>query len=114
VGAPIKIPSIQEDQGRPLAEVKAEIEESVIEQCGGGMCITLIVEESNPDFLTCRFVHTRPTQGTEVERGSTVVIVAGMLPCGDEPTPDGEDPTSEDGLPTDGGEVPETDEPGTS
>ena len=120
VGAPINIPSIVQDQGRPLAQVEAEITESVLEQCGGELCITLTVQESDPDFQTCQFVRTEPPQDTDVERGSTVVIVAGTQACEDEqPAAEGDSasdatsPTPEEGTTTDDGQEQETDELGT-
>jgi hypothetical protein len=120
VGAPINIPSIVQDQGRPLAQVEAEITESVLEQCGGELCITLTVQESDPDFQTCQFVRTEPSQGNDVDRGSTVVIVAGAQACEDEqPAGEGDSAsnatsqTPEEGTTTDDGQEQETDELGT-
>ena len=99
-GAPINIPSFQQDQGRPLEEVLAEIESGVRDQCDGELCLELRVERSDSNFTECRFVRTDPLQGSEVERGTTVVVIAGTLPCEDEQpdTGDGstEEPTEED------------------
>lgn len=104
-GAPINIPSIVQDQGRPLSEVHAEIEASVREQCGGELCIDLQVVEEDPNFGVCQFVRTDPAQGSSVERGASVLIVAGTQPCDDpvEPVPpdeptDGDDTSEEDGT----------------
>jgi hypothetical protein len=104
-GAPIQIPARIQDQGRPLAEVTAEIEAGVREQCGGTLCVDLRHEQRDQDpFTQCDFIQTEPQQRTLVARGSTVVIVSGAAPCESEsPSPSG----SESGSPpTEGPEVP--------
>lgn len=81
--APIKIPAKTLDQGRPLSDLQAKIEAGIRDQCGGDLCVTLRVEYRDPDFTRCAFVKTVPGQGSRVERGSIVVIVAGTNPCSD-------------------------------
>jgi hypothetical protein len=88
-GAPIDIPAEIQDQGRPLAEMQAIIEQGIREQCGGELCVQLAVEHSAEDFDECTFIETRPPQRSSVARGSTVVIVAGSLPCPTEPSEGG-------------------------
>lgn len=95
-GAPINIPSIVQDQGRPLSEVQSEIEASVREQCGGELCIELRVVEADPNFGVCQFVRTDPVQGTSVDPGETVLILAGTQSC-DDPDPTDEE-TDGDGT----------------
>ena len=95
VGAPVRIPREIADQGRALVEVWAELEEGLREQCGGELCVDLVLEESDSTFFTCQFVETRPRQQSEVERGSTVVVVAGSTPCED-PTDEATDGTTEE------------------
>lgn len=80
-GAPIEIPSFQQDQGRPIDEVLAEMEGTVREQCGGELCIELRVEMSDDSFGACQFAGTVPPEGSQVERGGTVVVIAGTQPC---------------------------------
>ena len=94
-GAPIDIPSFQQDQGRPLDDVLADIEATVREQCDGELCIEIRVEMSDEGFDECQFVETVPPQGSSVERGGTLVVIAGTQPCDGEDT-DGEDTDSED------------------
>ncbi|WP_162794919.1 hypothetical protein [Nonomuraea lactucae] len=108
-GAPIKIPRRTEDQGRPLSVMKALIESGIRDQCPGHrLCVRLRVEARDvPGFSTCTFVATDPRQGSEVRRGSTVVIVTGEEPCTSTPTTDREDTATPDpGTPT-----PTVDEP---
>jgi hypothetical protein len=111
VGAPINIPSIVQDQGRPLVEVQSEIEKSVREQCGDGeLCVELQLVETEPNFDACQFVRTEPPQGTTVERGSTVLIVAGTQDCDETGDPSG-DTTEDDGTTDEGGTSDEGDSP---
>jgi hypothetical protein len=111
LGAPIDIPAEIEDQGEPLAQMRAFIEQGIRDQCGGELCVQLEVEHSDESFDECQFVETRPQQRSSVARGSTVVIVAGTLPCpperqeGDESGSEGPAPAQDDG--TESGEEPE-------
>lgn len=90
LGAPIVIPTFQRDQGRPLDEVLAELDSAIRRRCGGGeLCVTLQVEPRDDGFTSCQFVRTEPAQETEVDRGTTVVIVAGTNPCEEPTSPDG-------------------------
>jgi hypothetical protein len=83
VGAPIKIPSAVTDEGKPLGQMQALIERSIRDQCGGGtLCVNVRVERlESGSHTTCEFVRTEPAQGTNVGRGTTVVIVSGIEPC---------------------------------
>jgi hypothetical protein len=116
-GAPIDIPSFQQDQGRPLDDVLADIEGTVREQCGGDLCIEIAVEMSDDNFTECQFVATDPPQGSQIERGGTLRVIAGTQPCDDGEGTDGEGTDGEgtegegtDGEGTDGeGEGTETD-----
>jgi hypothetical protein len=85
IGTPIDVPAEIQDQGRPLADMRVLIEEGIREQCGGELCVDLEVEHSVEDRDECTFVETRPPQRSRVQPGSTVVIVAGTLPCPSEP-----------------------------
>jgi hypothetical protein len=112
-GAPIKIPRFLEDEGRPLDEVRAELESAIRELCGGGeLCLTLRLEPRVTDLDSCTFVRTEPAQETEVPRGSTVVIVTGTQPCTPgssgvgEPPPDDSGPPDEDPPPSTSDEDP--------
>ena len=98
-GAPISIPSIVQDQGRPLDEVLPEMETRVRDQCGGQLCLEFQVVQREPSFTQCTFVATEPPQDTEVARGRTVIVVVGTQPCdGPSEEPGGEpseEPTEE-------------------
>jgi hypothetical protein len=95
IGAPIKIPSIITDQGRPLAEVRSEIESGIREQCGGELCVTLRDEARDGSaYTSCQFWETDPPQGTSVDRGTTVVVVSGTEPCTTESSVDTEPPAT--------------------
>lgn len=88
-GAPIKIPSRFDDEGRPLAEVSAEIESGLRDACGGELCVTLRTEQRDAGVLTtCQFWKTEPPQESFVKRGGTVTILSGSLPCEDTPEPE--------------------------
>jgi hypothetical protein len=102
-GAPIRIPSIVHDQGRPLADVRSEIESGIKRQCGGDLCVTLRgAARDGSGYDSCTFWKTEPPQESTVRRGTTVVIVSGTGPCPAEPTiespptsePDGTAPSS--------------------
>jgi hypothetical protein len=95
IGAPIKIPSFQQDEGRPLDEVKAEIVQDLKRQCGGELCVTLRDEARDDSVNTlCQFVKTDPPQGTIVRAPTTIVIVSGALPCPTSTSSGAEEPTS--------------------
>jgi hypothetical protein len=97
-GAPIDIPEITISQGRPLAEVRAELEKQLRERCGGSLCVKLTVESRDDGFMTCQFVTTDPPPKTRVPRDSVVVIVTGTKPCVETPDGNGEgSPASPDG-----------------
>lgn len=104
IGAPIRVPTITMAPGAPLDDAREAIERRIREQCGGELCVELVVEPAEEDDLTsCQFVRTEPAQGTMVGRGSTIVIVSGAQPCdgaNDAPEQtdedDGEDEQSDD------------------
>jgi hypothetical protein len=111
-GAPIKIPSIVDDFGRPLNQVLAEIESGIRDQCDGELCVELRVEMSEPTLDKCQFVGTEPPQGSFVERDTTVVVVAGTLPCpGEEQSTGDEQPNTDDS--STGDQQPNTDDSST-
>jgi hypothetical protein len=88
-GAPIRIPARFQDQGRPLAEVTAEIETGLRDACGGDLCVTLRTEQRDVDgFTSCTFIATVPPQRSFVKRGGTVTILSGSAPCADTTDPD--------------------------
>lgn len=117
VGAPIKIPSAITDEGLPLADVRARIEEGIRADCGGGaLCVHVRVDARESGFNLCQFVRTEPGQGSYVDRGSTVVIVSGIEPCPSE-LPSGQPapgtPTGSQSSPgTAGGGQPSASRPG--
>ncbi len=76
IGAPIRIPTFQADQGRPFDEVRAEIEADITRQCGGTLCVTLVDDkrDDGPDRI-CTFVATDPEQQSTVARGSTITVI---------------------------------------
>jgi hypothetical protein len=81
-GAPIDIPNFQIDAGRLLVDVLADIERAVRAQCDGELCIDIKVERSEESLPECRFSKTIPEQGGQVERGSTLIVIAGtQQPC---------------------------------
>jgi hypothetical protein len=86
-GAPIRIPSFLDDQGRPLAEVRSELVSDITRQCGGVLCLNLRDEaREGSGYDSCSFWKTDPDQDSTVRRGTTVVIVSGTGPCATEPT----------------------------
>lgn len=102
---PIDIPNITIAQGRPVDEVRAEIEAALRQRCGGTVCVKLRMEARDENRTRCQFSTTDPRPGTRVRRGSVVVIVTGTQPCRSSPTGDGESPNG--GESPDGGESPE-------
>jgi hypothetical protein len=112
VTAPITIPDITIAQGRPVDEVKQEIESRIRSQCDDKLCVTLTVEPRDPNFTTCQFVTTDPAPGTKVEpkRTVVVVIVTGTEPCTPDPGTDG---GGDGGQPPEDGSVTENSQPPT-
>jgi large repetitive protein len=83
-GAPIDIPAITIAEGQPLDAVRAQLEEKLKEACGGDVCLVIEVAETDGNHETCQYSgETDPPGGTQVERGSTVTLVMGSLPCTD-------------------------------
>jgi hypothetical protein len=105
VGAPVRMPKIVE-VGDLLPPIKARIEADLLAQCGGQMCLTLVVAEADPDLETCQFAGTDPKGDTLVKRGTTVKILAGTKVCTQQDDLTGGElgSTSEGGGPTHSGE----------
>ena len=87
-GSPINIPAFQ---GGPLEDVLPEIERQITDLCGGELCLVLDVEMSDDDATECDFVETDPPAGSQVERGGTLVVIAGTHPCEEDQPDDGDD-----------------------
>jgi hypothetical protein len=95
-GAPIKIPDIVNTQGFPIDEIEQKFVDGetpsggthipgLQELCGGTLCVTITREARDRGVFTkCQFVETDPSVGTMVARGSTIVMVTGILPCADD------------------------------
>jgi hypothetical protein len=109
-GAPIDIPAITIAEGLPLEPVRAQLEKKLREACGGDLCLTIAVAETDGNHETCQYSgNTDPPAGTEVERGGTVTLVMGSLPCTDADGDGVSDDNDGDGLPddTDGDGTPD-------
>src|SRR5262245_39149011 len=104
-GAPIDIPSFQQDQGRPLDDVLADIEATVRDQCGGELCIEISVEKSDDSCTQCEVGATDPPQGSQIERGGSLLVIAGSEPCEDEGTGESTGGGETEGESTGGGET---------
>jgi hypothetical protein len=110
-GAPVKVPSLSGTGGRPLSEVQPELVRRIKEQCGGQMCVNVIVRydkatdpgQSAPPgetgaaglrTLPCAFRRAEPGPGATVGRGGTIYLHAdppdagsqAPRPCGIEET----------------------------
>lgn len=111
IGSPIKVPNITVAQGRPVDQVRGEIEAAIREQCGDeGLCVELRIEERDANFESCQFVTTDPAPRSTIKRKSTVVIVVGTLECTDESDPGGgEQPADDDPSPAAGESQPTID-----
>lgn len=97
IGAPIRVPTIAFAGQASPGEVREVIERRIREQCGGELCVQVVVEQRDLAGVTaCDFAGIEPEPGTWVERGTTIVIVSGTDPC-DEPSGDPERPDEEDG-----------------
>ncbi len=82
IGAPIRVPTITMAPGAPLDDARDAIERRIREQCGGELCVELVVEQRDLHGVTaCDFAGIEPEPGTWVQRGSTIVIVSGAQPC---------------------------------
>jgi hypothetical protein len=109
-GAPIDIPAITIAEGQPLDTVRSQLEEKLREACGGELCLTIEVAETDENHETCQYSgHTDPPAGTQVESGGTVTLVMGSLPCTDANGDGVSDDNDGDGLPddTDGDGTPD-------
>ena len=110
VGAPIDIPAITIAEGLPLEVVRADLEQALREACGGEVCLVIESAETDENHETCQYSgDTDPPSGTEVERGSTVTLVMGSLPCTDANGDGVSDDNDGDGFPddTDGDGTPD-------
>lgn len=97
IGAPIRVPTIAFAGQPSLAEVRQAVEQRIREQCGGELCVQVVVEQRDlPGVSACDFAGIEPEPGTWVKRGTTIVIVSGAEPC-DEPSDDPGWPDEEDG-----------------
>lgn len=84
-GAPLKIPHIGL-YGLYIDAPRRMIEEDLRRQCGGELCVTVRVEQRVPGHEICEYQGTDPPIGSEIARGSTVVILTGQdSPCTLEP-----------------------------
>ncbi|MEV4756255.1 PASTA domain-containing protein [Micromonospora sp. NPDC049559] len=80
--SPLDIPRITQSQGQPVTEVRKRLEADLRKQCGGTLCVRVRVRQGDNDILsTCQFDDTDPAPGSRVERGGTVTILTGTLPC---------------------------------
>ena len=99
-GAPIDIPAITDSQGEPADDVHARLEKELRAACGGEVCLDIEVAETDKNFETCAFSgNTDPPAGTRVQRGSTVTLVMGSLPCTEANGDGSSDDTDGDGTP---------------
>jgi hypothetical protein len=82
-GGPIRLPlgGVHHNE-MTLADATALVKGAVMKQCGGKACVTVRIEYTAPLADRCGFVGTEPALGSEVPRGSTVVIISGTQPCG--------------------------------
>jgi hypothetical protein len=100
--SPLDIPEITESQGLPIDQVRPRLEADLAEQCGGELCVEIREEPGdNDNYTRCEFDTTDPPPGGQVERGGTVIIVTGPLPCDSpSPPPASPPPPAPDPLPT--------------
>jgi hypothetical protein len=110
-GAPINIPDFQLELGQPLNEMLGRIEADLVAQCGGELCVEIVVESSDEGFTECEFVSTEPAAGEQIERGGTLVVIAGSQPCDDEGD-DGDDSGDDSGDDGSGNSGDSTDDTG--
>jgi hypothetical protein len=87
LGSPINIPKITNSQGQFVNVVRTQLEQELRRLCGNGdLCVSIKVRQGDSDLLTaCQFDTTDPPPGTKVQRGTTLYVVTGTLPC-DQPT----------------------------
>lgn len=91
IGAPIKIPAFGE-RGIPISVARPHFEDAIRQACPDGtLCLNVEVEPADADPAACSFDRIEPAGGTEVERGSTVVMVC----TPSDTTESSEPPTSE-------------------
>lgn len=109
-GAPIDIPAIVIAENQPLDAVRAQLEALLRDACGGEVCLTIEVAETDADHETCQYSgETDPPAGTVVESGSTVTLIMGSLPCTDANGDGVSDDNDDDGFAddTDGDGTPD-------
>lgn len=99
-GSPLDIPLITIAREVPVDDYRAELERRITEECGDGtLCLTVTVKAPVGPLPECQYYTTDPAPGTEVQRGSVVVIVTGTSPC---------EPVNSEG---DGTDIDEPDDP---
>lgn len=115
-GAPITVPTIAFAKPPSLDEAREAIEQRIREQCGGELCVDVVVEQRDLQGVTaCDFAGLEPEPGTRVQRDSTIVIVSGAQPCDGASAPeqteeyDGEEEQNDDLEDYDDPEAPEDD-----
>jgi hypothetical protein len=139
-GAPIKVPSLSGTGGKPLSEVQPELVRRIKKQCGGHVCVNVVVRyEKTTDpgqtgppaetgaagrrALPCAFRRAEPGPGATVDRGGTIYLHAdppdaesqAPRPCGVDETvaaqPSG-GTTAPTGEPSEDSSAPTPDTPG--
>jgi hypothetical protein len=95
----VNIPDITIGEGLLIDVARAQFEEKLRAACGGELCLRVEVEERSDTHETCRYSgDTDPAGGTSVLPDTTVVLIAGTLPCtdaNDKPIPDDQETTDE-------------------
>lgn len=106
-GSPMRMPARTIDEGVDLEPKLAEIKRELRQQCGGSMCVNVVVEYSYPDRTQCQYMDSVPApESTFPYRPDMEIrIIAGRDPCTE---PSSESPSS---SPSDE-EPPPGEEPG--
>jgi len=99
-GAPIDaaVNSLKTGESLPTDDITYD---GIIHQCGGTLCVNIVVQEAsgptpvlgaggppvdpadpNTTFTQCQLMNMEPGPNAEVARGSTIVLVTGIKPCG--------------------------------
>ena len=80
-GAVLNVPAIG---GNDVDSVRADAERKFKQVCGGTLCVTLVVvvpPEPPGEDCDVDFVGTSPTEGSQVQRGSTVRLLFELDSC---------------------------------